>query len=141
MPHLQVEEMPYTVNRVRLALQFRLSLSSRHSRRHISRYSGRGETAMDEDLKAVASDNPLQALLKNVQGIGKALEVSTEEFDDAGERNPLFPMTYAAARRNKAKDWFKLWRLVTLTPPPLSFTGVRQFQTISAINPPNWGGG
>ena len=28
------------------------------------------------------------------------------EFDDAGWRNPLFPLTYAAARKAGAKDWF-----------------------------------
>jgi hypothetical protein len=32
--------------------------------------------------------------------------VTSDEFDDAGWRNPLFPLTYAAAKRKRAKDWF-----------------------------------
>lgn len=70
------------------------------------RYTGSGETAMDEDLKAIGSDNPIAELMKNVESIGKSLGVTADEFDDAGWRNPLFPMTYAVARKNRAKDWF-----------------------------------
>ena len=70
------------------------------------RYSGSGETAMDEDLKAVRSDNPLQELMKNLQSEGRSFIVTSDEFDDAGWRNPLFPMAYAAARKNRAVDWF-----------------------------------
>lgn len=71
------------------------------------RYSGSGETAMDEDLKAVASANPVEALIHNVVPTGKWAPVAADEFDDAGVRNPLFPVTYAAARHRGAKDWFK----------------------------------
>lgn len=70
------------------------------------RYSGSGETAMDEDLKAVASDDPIARLMKNVVPSGQSAQVTAEEFDDAGWRNPLFPLTYAAARKAGAKDWF-----------------------------------
>lgn len=70
------------------------------------RYSGSGETAMDEDLKAIASGNPIAQLMKNVVPLGTSLVVTADEFDDAGWRNPLFPLTYAAARKAGAKDWF-----------------------------------
>lgn len=70
------------------------------------RYSGSGETAMDEDLKAVAESDPIKGLLKNAVPAGGSADVTPEEFDDAGWRNPLFPLTYAAARRGGAKDWF-----------------------------------
>jgi hypothetical protein len=71
------------------------------------RYSGSGESAMDEDIKAIGSTEPVTALISNVEPGSKWTPVTAEEFDDAGWRNPLFPMTYAAARRNGAKDWFK----------------------------------
>lgn len=71
-----------------------------------ARYSGSGETAMDEDLKALSEDDPIGALLRNSVPTGGTLSVSADEFDDAGFRNPLFPLTYAAARRAGAKDWF-----------------------------------
>jgi hypothetical protein len=70
------------------------------------RYSGSGETAMDEDLKAVAAEDPIAQLMKNVVPGGTSLLVTADEFDDAGWRNPLFPLTYAAARKAGAKDWF-----------------------------------
>jgi|SRR5579884_1526360 len=64
------------------------------------------ETALDEDLKAVASDHPTEQLLNTVVPPGRTVAVSAEEFDDAGFRNPLFPLTYAVARKNGARDWF-----------------------------------
>jgi len=70
------------------------------------RYTGSSETAMDEDLKAVSGPTPVDALMRNALPGGSTAEVSPEEFDDAGWRNPLFPLTYAAARRGGAKDWF-----------------------------------
>ncbi|HZN57598.1 MAG TPA: DUF262 domain-containing protein, partial [Planctomycetota bacterium] len=70
------------------------------------RYTGSAETAMDEDLKAVASDRPIAGLMKNVEPSERRIPVSPEEFDDAGWRNPLFPLTYAVARKRRAKDWF-----------------------------------
>lgn len=70
------------------------------------RYSGSGETALDEDLKAVASADPVGALMRNVVPAGYTADVTPDEFDDAGWRNPLFPLTYALARKRGAKDWF-----------------------------------
>ena len=62
---------------------------------------------MDEDLQAVQSANPIEGLMRNILAPGDTTVVSADEFDDAGWRNPLFPMTYATARKRGAKDWFK----------------------------------
>ncbi len=70
------------------------------------RYTGSSETAMDEDLKAVAGAEPRAALIGNALPAGGGATVSPEEFDDAGWRNPLFPLTYAVARKRGATDWF-----------------------------------
>ena len=70
------------------------------------RYTGSPETAMDEDIKCNDSVDPIKALLNNVKSGGRALEVSPDELDDAGVKNPIFPMTYAAARKEGARDWF-----------------------------------
>jgi hypothetical protein len=70
------------------------------------RYSSSPETALDEDLKAVESDDPIAELMKNAMPAGSSLDVTPDEFDDAGPRNPLFPLAYAAARKSGAKDWF-----------------------------------
>jgi hypothetical protein len=71
------------------------------------RYSGSAETAMDEDLKAVRSEDPISTLMRNAVQREDELEVRPDEFDDAGWRNPLFPLTYVVAKKRKAKDWFK----------------------------------
>lgn len=70
------------------------------------RYSGSGETAMDEDLKAVRSEDPIGALMRNVASASASIRVTADEFDDAGWRNPLFSLKYAVARKRGAKDWF-----------------------------------
>ena len=67
------------------------------------RYSGSSETYMDEDLKAIKSDNPLENLMKNLKEMGRSFQVTPDEFDDAGRRNPLFTMTYAVARKKTCK--------------------------------------
>lgn len=71
------------------------------------RYSSAAETAMDEDLKAIQSEDPISKLMRNTLGPDEEIEVSADEFDDAGWKNPLFPMTYAVAKKRGAKDWFK----------------------------------
>ena len=71
------------------------------------RYSASPETAMDEDLKAVSETDPISTLMRNAVRPGASPWVTGEEFDDAGWSNPLFPMTYAVARKHGAKDWFK----------------------------------
>ncbi len=71
------------------------------------RYSAAAETAMDEDLKAIQSEDPISKLMRNTLGPGEKIEVTPDEFDDAGWKNPLFPMTYAVAKKQGAKDWFK----------------------------------
>lgn len=71
------------------------------------RYSGSGETNLDEDIKAVLGEDPISQLMRNTLKPEEKIEVLADEFDDAGGRNPLFPMTYAAAKKRGAKDWFK----------------------------------
>jgi hypothetical protein len=75
-----------------------------------ARYSSSQEAALDEDLKALNGKKPVDELMKT---LGPIAEVTPDEFDDAGSRNPLFAMTYAAARKRGAKDWFSGVTLAT----------------------------
>jgi hypothetical protein len=71
------------------------------------RYSAGAESAMDEDLKAVRSPTPVISLLDNtVRAAGTEVAIDPEEFDDSDWRNPLFPITYAVARKRGAEDLF-----------------------------------
>ncbi|HYF15521.1 MAG TPA: DUF262 domain-containing protein [Phycisphaerales bacterium] len=70
------------------------------------RYSSSGETALDEDLKAVLGSDPISALTANATGAVGWIPILPDELDDAGVRNPLYALAFAAARRNGAVDWF-----------------------------------
>lgn len=70
------------------------------------RYSSSGETALDEDLKAARETSPVEALLLPATGPKGWSPVVPDELDDAGARNPLYALAYAAARRRGAVDWF-----------------------------------
>jgi hypothetical protein len=71
-----------------------------------TRYSGSAESALDEDIKALSEADPVSQLMKNTLATDLPGEVKPDEFDDAGPLNALFAMTYAAARKRGAKDWF-----------------------------------
>lgn len=77
------------------------------------RYTGSGETAMDEDLKAVSTPSAIETLIAKAVPLGNSETVTADELDDAGTRNALFPLAYAAARKREAKDWFKGVALTT----------------------------
>ncbi len=70
------------------------------------RYSGSSETAMNEDLKAIRTENSLECLMKNLKKMGQSFKVTPDELDDANWRNPLFHIIYATIKKNQAKDWF-----------------------------------
>lgn len=71
------------------------------------RYSGATETALDEDLKALAAERPVLALLdRTLEAAGGALGVDPGDLGEADWRNPLFPLTYVVARKAGAEDWF-----------------------------------
>ncbi|RMG16817.1 MAG: DUF262 domain-containing protein [Planctomycetota bacterium] len=71
-----------------------------------SRYSSSPEAALDQDLKAVASERPVVRLLATAVDAAGSLAVDPDELDRADWRNPLFPLTFAAARKARATDWF-----------------------------------
>jgi hypothetical protein len=96
------------------------------------RYSVSAESAMDEDLKAVASEQPLVRLLDNViTSSRRSVGIEPEEFQDADWRNPLFPITYAIARKHGARDWF------TGTPLSSGVVGSRSQVHVHPIFPKN----
>ena len=70
------------------------------------RFSSSAESRLDQDLTAVASEQPVAGLLENLMLSAGKLEIDPEEFETADWRNPLFPVTYALARRRSAADWF-----------------------------------
>lgn len=70
------------------------------------RYSASQEARLDEDLRAIASDRPVAALLDGILSSAGSLSVSPEELEGATSRGPLLPLALAATVKRGAADWF-----------------------------------
>jgi hypothetical protein len=70
------------------------------------RYSAGKETRLAEDLAAVRSSAPVENLLRNLGIFGDRLIVTPESLVGRGVSSPYFLLSYLAARREHAKDWF-----------------------------------
>ena len=72
-----------------------------------SRYSGSSETAMDQDIAALASEQPIQAMIQNIESvIGSGRVVTEHELQDQRKNSPYMLMAYVLARQARAQDWF-----------------------------------
>lgn len=74
-----------------------------------SRYAGPSETILNQDLATLGSDcenisGLLEQLLRELRGEPK---VSGQDLERAGTASPFFPLSYLAAIRRNATDWFK----------------------------------
>lgn len=69
------------------------------------RYSGSAETTLDQDLRALKSSEPIDALISNCP-VEWRRPLTSEDFEGAGTRSSLFMMCYVVTRKNAAKDWF-----------------------------------
>jgi hypothetical protein len=76
-----------------------------------SRYSSSIETVLAQDLGAVQSRDPLGALFRNLRLFGQRLVVTTDALTGRTDRSPYFLLSYLAARRAGAQDW---WHAVDL---------------------------
>lgn len=71
----------------------------------IGHYSASSETTLDVDLRVLFKDGgPIDLI--DVLRQESRLTVEPTDFARKGERNPLFAMTYLAARKAGAKDWW-----------------------------------
>jgi len=71
-----------------------------------SRYSGSSETAMDQDVAALAKEHSIQAMIQNIENeVGKR-PVTERELQDQRKNSPYMLMAYVLARRAHAQDWF-----------------------------------
>jgi hypothetical protein len=72
-----------------------------------SRYSGSSETAMDQDIAALASERPIQSMIQNIENvIGRQRSVTEHELQDQRKNSPYMLMAYVLARLAGAQDWF-----------------------------------
>lgn len=72
-----------------------------------SRYSGSSETAMDQDIAALDKEDPIQAMIQNIEDVvGHKRPVTENELRDQRKNSPYMLMSYILARRANAQDWF-----------------------------------
>lgn len=72
-----------------------------------TRYSYSPETAADQDIAATSVDQPIQALIQNIEDkVGKQRLITERELRDQRKNSPYMLMAYVLARRNQAHDWF-----------------------------------
>ena len=72
-----------------------------------SRYSGSSETAMDQDIAALTSEEPIRAMIQNIENvIGSRRIVTEQELRDQRKNSPYMLMAYVLARLAGAQDWF-----------------------------------
>lgn len=72
-----------------------------------ARYSTSSETTLDQDIKALGEESPVERMIKNIEDkVGPGRRISEHELQDQLSNSPFMVMAYVLARRNGAKDWF-----------------------------------
>lgn len=72
-----------------------------------ARYSTSSETTLDQDIKALGEENPVERMIKTIEDkVGPGRRISERELQDQLSNSPFMVMAYVLARRNGAKDWF-----------------------------------
>jgi hypothetical protein len=72
-----------------------------------TRYSASSESTMDQDIAALASEQPIRAMIQNIESvIGPHRAVTEHELQDQRKNSPYMLLSYVLARRNGAQDWF-----------------------------------
>src|SRR5919108_6411721 len=71
-----------------------------------ARYSGSLETVLGQDLAAIRSSEPMVRLFRNLRLFGQRLGVTSESLAGRTDRSPYFLLSYLAASRAGAQDWW-----------------------------------
>lgn len=77
------------------------------------RYSQSADTHIAQDAKAVLGLNPIKGLLANLGLFGGRLEVSESALAGKGAGSPFFLLSYLAAKRQDARDWYNAVEICT----------------------------
>jgi hypothetical protein len=72
-----------------------------------TRYSVSAETAVDQDVAHLNSDDPIARMIQNVEdAVGHNRPVTERELQGQLRNSPYMLMAYVLARRAEAEDWF-----------------------------------
>lgn len=71
-----------------------------------SRYSSSAATVIAQDVAALRSDDPLRNLYRNLGLFQQRPEIGVATLAGKSSTSPFFLLSYLAARRTKARDWW-----------------------------------
>ena len=69
------------------------------------RFAGPTETVINQDLSALAADDPIEALLRNQRQSQGERAVTHENFDVNYSKSRFYPLLYIMSRVHDARDW------------------------------------
>jgi len=72
----------------------------------LGRYQQASDTVIAQDALALRSERPLETLYRNLGMVGGRLTVTEEALVGRGSTSPYFLLSYLAAKRAGAKDWW-----------------------------------
>lgn len=70
------------------------------------RFTGSPETKIDQDLKAIESDDSINGMVANLKRDVPSFDITPEMVEGKYQRHSFLPLIFAISRRNNAKDWF-----------------------------------
>jgi len=70
------------------------------------RFAASAETKIDQDLKAIRTENPIDILIANLRKDTPTLDITAEMVEGKYQRNPFLPLLFVISRNKGAKDWF-----------------------------------
>lgn len=71
-----------------------------------SRYSASAATVIAQDVAVLRGDDPLRNLYRNLGLLQQRPEITPSTIAGKSSTSPFFLLSYLAARRNKARDWW-----------------------------------
>lgn len=71
-----------------------------------SRFSASAATVIAQDVTALRSDDPLRNLYRNLGLLQQRPEITATTLAGKSSTSPFFLLSYLAARRTKARDWW-----------------------------------
>lgn len=72
----------------------------------LGRFTGGAEAQIDNDIKAINSEAPIQNLVKNLRRSVASFEFTPEMIAGEYRTNKFMPLLFSLCRKKEAKDWF-----------------------------------
>jgi len=70
------------------------------------RFTGSPETKIDQDLKAIETEAPINGLVANLKKDIPSFDITVEMIEGKYQRHPFLPLLFVISRQKDAKDWF-----------------------------------